>query len=103
MPFGARGGDGARPDGSCGRGVPTRWTRARQSGLPPRRRPYRLDRSADDRSPRLALGNPIEDTPVDAAVARSIRANMLHAYMPDPWMSSMPLADLVAPNAVIPA
>jgi|SRR6266700_2501287 len=28
---------------------------------------------------------------------------MLHAYMPDPWMSSMPLADLVAPNAVIPA
>ena len=43
---GQRSGDGARSDRHRGRGVPARWTWPRQSGLSPRRRPYRLDRSA---------------------------------------------------------
>ena len=38
-----------RPDRHRGRGVSARWTRPRQSGLSPRRRPYRLDRSAGRR------------------------------------------------------
>ena len=43
---GQRSGHATRPDRHCGGRVSSRWTRSRQSGLSPRRRPYRLDRSA---------------------------------------------------------
>ena len=46
---GQRSGDGTRHDRRCRGGVPSCWTRAHQSGLPPRGRPHRLDRSADHR------------------------------------------------------
>ena len=43
---GQRGGDGTRHDRRAGRGLPPRQPRPRQSGLSPRRRQCRLDRSA---------------------------------------------------------
>ena len=46
---GERSRHGTRPDRHRGGGVPARWTRSRQSGLSPRRRSYRLDRSAGRR------------------------------------------------------
>ena len=48
-PFGQRCGHGAGPDGRAGCRFSPCWTRPRQSGLPPRGRPYRLDRSSDSR------------------------------------------------------
>ena len=46
--FGQRRGDGTRSDRRRGRGVPACRPWPRQLGLPPRRRPFRLDRSAGD-------------------------------------------------------
>ena len=44
--------DGTRPARCCRRGFPARWTWPDQSGLPPRGRAHRLDRSAADRDRR---------------------------------------------------
>ena len=48
-PLCQRCGHGAGLDRQAGRGLSPRWTRPRQSGLPPRGRSYRLDRSPDYR------------------------------------------------------
>ena len=76
---GQRGGDGTRHDRRRRRGVPSRWTRPHQSGLSPRGRPYRLDRSADDRA----------RTPIDGAGARSLWSaafgDVIPAELPDCW------------------
>ena len=48
----------ARSDRHRGGGVSARWTRPRQSGLSPRRRPYRLDRSAGRQRSRTAIDGP---------------------------------------------
>ena len=54
-PVGERSGDATRSDRYRGGGVPARWTRPRQSGLSPSRRPYRLDRST-------GRGRPLTDS-----------------------------------------
>ena len=88
----------ARHDRRSGRGVSPRRPRPRQSGLPPRRRPYRLDRSARRSRAR---------TPIDGAGWRSLWSAAFQTSpcqsASDRWTGSMPTTDLVAPNAIIPA
>src|SRR3984893_3743535 len=49
------------------------------------------------------LANPFSVRKCDKVENSSNSSDVPPAELPDPWKSSMPLADLVAPNAIIPA